>query len=502
MNYNQQQQIPTTAPPPPSPQQRQQGLTAEQRQYALMVLKQEEALKAAQQKRDFKGQRSRVQDMLEYRNRDNPVVINGLHEYLAMDAAYKSLSNRDDEEQEKVSMDGFPVTDADRAVLVAELTAAIMDFSNIVDKPMKRQSARNAPVANSAVKAVKALSTFEVQLLAWKIMCAICDAHCGLHNVPSWTNVWKYNSYDSFRERFRDVRHAIMRCKALLKSILDTDIPFAKRLAAGPRAEFRMKRENSEINDRRAAEREGMKKRKSDDADLDGYQQGQFPAEDYTSKSNTICDVYNDPIFQSSDGIVHSYDGNFSTGGTEILDNAFDSPSVGGHASSRDFVADQSGGMDGATNNENPMDLWAHHDHDFSQASTEIGMRDVGSQASGLQPAAGDSGVNTKMPPGPGNPADLQNWDSQVPGGYDAENDDLLDAFDLLRELSPGLRLTLATLGDSVETQQDQILSAVTSAEESLNTDPGDFVLAEPASTSQGPQEQIEHDRLFSGEED
>lgn len=235
-----------------------------------MVQKQEQALKAAQQKQDFNDRRSRIRDMLDYPKKHMPVVINGLDEYLAMDAAYKSLSNRDDENQEKVSMDGFPVTDADRAVLVAELTAAIMDFSNIVDKPMKRQTTRNAPVVNSAVKAVKNLSTFEVQLLAWKIMCAICDAHRGVHNVPSWTNVWKYNSYDSFRERFRDVCHAVARCKALIKSILDTDIPFVKRLAAGPRAEFKMKRENSEINDRRAAEREGMKKRKPEDADLDG----------------------------------------------------------------------------------------------------------------------------------------------------------------------------------------------------------------------------------------
>lgn len=167
-------------------------------------------------------------------------------------------------------------------------------------------------------------------------------------------------------------------------------------------------------------------------------------------KSNTIDGVPNDLIFQSNEGIVHSHDGNISTGGTEILDNAFDSPSVGGQASSLDFGPDQSGGMDGATNNENPMDLWAHHDHAFAQASTEFGMGEVGSQAGGLQPADGDSGGKSS---GPGNQAHLQNCDFQVLGGYDAENNDIFDAFDLLRELSPGLRLTLATLGDSVETQ-------------------------------------------------
>ncbi|KAG6354309.1 hypothetical protein INS49_004914 [Diaporthe citri] len=522
MNYIQQQEIPTAAPPPPLPQQQQQGLTAEQPQYSLVVLKQEQALKSAQQKRDFKDRRSRVRDMLDHQNRRTPVVINSLDEYLAMDAAYRSLSNCDKEEEKKIptSIEGFPMTDADRAALVAQLSAAIMDFSNIVDKPMKRATKRNAPVANSAVKAVKALSTFEVQLLAWKILCAICDAHCGLHNVPSWTNVWKYNSYDSFTARFRDVRHAVTRCKALLKSILDTDIPFVKRLAAGPRAEFRMKRENSEINDKRAAEREESKKRKPDDAGLDGeegdalpdpggqatlpgHQKDQIPTADYASESNAIRGVPNGLIFRSDDGIMHSHDGNISTGGNEILDNALDSPSVGGQASSLDFGVDQSGGMDGATNNEPPMHLSAHHDHAFAQASTELGDEGFGSQASGFQPAAGDFEVNTSIHSGPRNPAGLQHWDFSDPGGYDAEHDNLLDAFDLIRELSPGLQLTLATLGDSMETQQqDQFPSAVTQSEDSLNTGPGEFVQAEPTSTSQSPHDQIEHDRLFSGEED
>lgn len=150
---------------------------------------------------------------------------------------------------------------------------------------------------------------------------------------------------------------------------------------------------------------------------------------------------------------MRSHDGNISTGGNEILDNAFDSPTGGGQASSLDFGAHQSGGMDGATNNDPFMHLPAYGDHAFAQASIEFGMGDFASQANGLQPAAGDSGVNTTMFSGPRNLADLHNWDFQVPGGYDAENNDILDAFDLLRELSPGLRLTLATLGDSVETQ-------------------------------------------------
>lgn len=61
---------------------------------------------------------------------------------------------------------------------VAQLSVAIMDISNIVDTPMKRQTAGGqVNVPSSAVTAVKALSTLGVQLVAWKIMCATCDAH-------------------------------------------------------------------------------------------------------------------------------------------------------------------------------------------------------------------------------------------------------------------------------------------------------------------------------------
>lgn len=174
------------------------------------------------------------------------------------------------------------------------------------------------------------------------------------------------------------------------------------------------------------------------------------------NKTNAIEGVPNDLVFETNDDIIHSHDGNISTSGNEILDNAFDSfdsPSFGGQASSLEFAADQSGGMDSATNNENPMDLSEYHDHTFAQASTELGMENVGTQASGFQLAAGHFETNTTMSSGTGNPGDLQPWDFQVPDGHVDENGDILDAFDLLRELSPGLRLTLATLGDSAETQ-------------------------------------------------
>lgn len=274
MNYIQQQNMLMAAPPPapPVPQQQQQhGPTVAQNQHAHVVLRQDQSFKEDQEKQDLKTRRSRVKEMLEQEKRNTPVVFNGLDDYLAMEAAYKSLLNRDEDDGEQVAMDGYPMTDAERAPLVAQLSAAIMDFSNIVDKPMKRRtSGGQITVPSAAFTAVKHLSTFEVQLLAWKIMCAICDAHCGRHNVPPWTNTWKFNSYITFTARFRDVLHAVATCKALLKSILDTETPFVKRLAAGPKAEVKFKRETQKMYVKKTAETEGIKKRKREDDDEEG----------------------------------------------------------------------------------------------------------------------------------------------------------------------------------------------------------------------------------------
>lgn len=228
-----------------------------------MMRKQQEALDAA---RENLNRRNHVQSMLMGPNRQARVAFNSRAEFQAMDAAYRSLSNddeQDEEDEDKAKrMTGYPVTDAQYAALVDKLVAAIMDFSDIVDKPMKRKTSSNTTMSSSAVRAIEGLATLEVQLLAWKILLAICDAHLGKNNIPFWTNVWKYNHYEDFLSRFKEVCHAIRRSKALIKSILDTDIPFVQRLAAGPRAEYKMKRENRHLNDKRSDERQEYKKRK------------------------------------------------------------------------------------------------------------------------------------------------------------------------------------------------------------------------------------------------
>lgn len=245
-----------------------------------MMRKQQEALDAA---RENLNRRNHVQSMLLGPNRQARVAFSSRAEFQAMDAAYRSLSNDDepDEQDENTQkrMNGYPVTDAQYAALVDELVAAIMDFSNIVDKPMKRKTSSNTTMSSSAVRAIEGLATFEVQLLAWKILLAICDAHLGKHDIPFWTKVWKYNSYEDFRSRFKEICHAVRRSKALIKSILDSDIPFVKRLAAGPRAEYRMKRENRQLNDKRSDEIQEFKKKRKLEESAEAGKDGDDSAE-------------------------------------------------------------------------------------------------------------------------------------------------------------------------------------------------------------------------------
>lgn len=266
MDDNHKNQHPAPAQPQAYPQQaqqqqaqQQQGLTPEQKQYAKEIVMQRYIQKAQQDQYDFVHRQSHIKDMLAPENRNNHFVIGSRKEFLAMDAAYKALSNKDENYQdEQVTMDGYPKTDADWVARTAELAAAITDCSNILDKPTKRHTGEEI---NTAVSAVNSLSTFEVQLLAGKILVATCDAHEGRYNVPSWSKALKKAWYQSFNDRFRDVCRSLTQRKALVKSILDAETPFAMRLASGPDAEFKMKGGNERMNNKRAEEKQDLKKR-------------------------------------------------------------------------------------------------------------------------------------------------------------------------------------------------------------------------------------------------
>jgi len=266
------QQQPQEQPQQPQQQQQQEEeeeeeeLINEQAHYALRDLKQRQDQKTEKDKRDIEDRRSRIKEMLAPENRDKPVAIGSRKDYLAMDAAYKSLSNND-KRDDPTYMHGYPTTDADWVERTAELTAAIDDFSNILDNPKNKAAGDET---NNAVKAVKSLSKLEVQLLAGKILISACDAHCGRYNFPSWPKAWKKGYYGNFNLRCQGMCRALAQSKALVRSIMDGEFPFTMRFAVAPDAELKVKGDNGKVNRKRAETTEDMKKRLRTNNDHNG----------------------------------------------------------------------------------------------------------------------------------------------------------------------------------------------------------------------------------------
>jgi hypothetical protein len=206
----------------------------------------------------FEARQARIRHLLAPRNRGNNVVIGSRREYLAMEAAYKSLSNKSIKDKGGDYMNGFPATDADWLARVAELTAAIRDFSDTLDNPIN--NATNDKT-NTAVRAVQSLSTIELQLLACKILDNASDAHRGLYNFPSWPKVWKKDNYTDFNGRFQSVCRALKHSKALVKSVMDAEFNYTMRLAVAPNSELKVKDNNGKLNRKRAAITDEIKKK-------------------------------------------------------------------------------------------------------------------------------------------------------------------------------------------------------------------------------------------------
>lgn len=173
--------------------------------------------------------RPELYNLLSAENRKKPYTINSVHEFLIMDLAYRSLKDKHEGDRTSESwMGGFPKTNADQVARVAELSAAIMDFSIVPDKLSKRHKA--------STKAIRALASVEVQLLAWKILAATCNVHLGRYDVSLWTKsrIWRVNDYTSFDLRFSAVLEAVKGSKTLVLEILESGTPVLKRLAAAP----------------------------------------------------------------------------------------------------------------------------------------------------------------------------------------------------------------------------------------------------------------------------
>lgn len=116
----------------------------------------------------------------------------------------------------------------------------------------------------------KSLFTFEVQLLAGKVLVNTCDAHRGRYKFPSRPRAWKKDHYENFHPRCRGVYPALAYSKALVKSIVDAEFPFIMRFTVASKAELKVNGDNGKLNEKRAESTEEMKKRLRTNFGTDG----------------------------------------------------------------------------------------------------------------------------------------------------------------------------------------------------------------------------------------
>lgn len=133
-------------------------------------------------------------------------------EALAREAEYLSMNNKKGKLEVRDSLD-FPNGQASQITLVQRLHAAIVDFSETIDnKHMSRSAKAKAAhqyTENTHTRRVRHCGTFEVELLAWKILYAIKDAQDGKVMIGPWSEDWRYATYPTFLARFEDVERTL-----------------------------------------------------------------------------------------------------------------------------------------------------------------------------------------------------------------------------------------------------------------------------------------------------
>ncbi|KAJ0120620.1 hypothetical protein J7T55_015350 [Diaporthe amygdali] len=445
MDNPRQQQLPQPG------QQQLQGMTAQQR-HALMINNQQQAHMAAKREADLKDRQDRILDMLKPENKHKAVAITSIEQYIAVDTVYRSLRNQD-KKGRGATMGGFPKTTADQKARIDQLCTAILDFSNLIDRPNKRSAAEDTSIANTAVEAVKALASIEVQLLAWKILCSTCDAHCGRHNIAMWNKQWKFREYDNFESRFQDVLVAVTRSKSIVKSILDSDVPFAKRIAAAPKDELKLKRGNQAINDKRAHERDEAKKlkRKNDDGKSGNVASDQllppgFNEADLCLDGDFDLNFATEPSLQSAGEDVQDHGETIYNLNYGVHNDLFAASTGSGPANNLTFGASGSGAMHCVAEDGAPQYTQANTQQGITQVNAGYNTDTAAAQAGGARLGTGHCQVHTNLPLEPENSVALQQNVFESPAGHAASLGGNAMDEDLINLLSPELQQTLTSL--------------------------------------------------------
>lgn len=136
--------------------------------------------------------------------------------------------------------DDFPTNNEKIQVLAQELTDAMTNMTGVVEAGKK------------SVARLQQLSPYELTLKSWQLIFDLRDVQKGQVSMQAWGGAWDGEDFDSYMERYHDLREKLRLSKSLVASLFDQ--PFAIRVCLNPSAEYKKKIANLKNNSRRAME--------------------------------------------------------------------------------------------------------------------------------------------------------------------------------------------------------------------------------------------------------
>ncbi|KAK4445976.1 hypothetical protein QBC34DRAFT_383648 [Podospora aff. communis PSN243] len=184
--------------------------------------------------------RKPTRDLVKERTRIYTGLIPNRQELEKRRSELQALNNVDIQRDGSLDADYPKEGSAQERKCHEDLFKAITDFSNIVEEEKHFQ-----------MKRVRMLSDMEVEIIAWDLLIAVRNAHCGKlgFEARAWNREWSHDSYDTFTARFSDV----LKVCRISKSIVYGDCPvsFTKRIASAPLKELGSKNGNQKLNGKR-----------------------------------------------------------------------------------------------------------------------------------------------------------------------------------------------------------------------------------------------------------
>lgn len=156
--------------------------------------------------------------------------IRGAADFGAQSLLYDSLSHK-----APGSAVDFPQDDAGLVALARGLAEAMMDMTDAVEAGKK------------SVARIKQISPYEIELKSWKLLFILRDVQLGRVDLHLWGAEWNMETFETFMDRYEDVRSNLRTSKSLVSSLFDQE--FGVRLALAPGSELKKKLANRTILD-------------------------------------------------------------------------------------------------------------------------------------------------------------------------------------------------------------------------------------------------------------